>query len=1064
MVLQVRSTSVAGLPPNQQGFFKEGTRTKYQISKFMKLFSLPIFLSLFLPTANAAYRDVVIADDPVGYWRLGEPAASAMATNSGSLGPSGNGTPIQNVTFGLPGALNADPNTAANFDAAQSKIDVPFAPELNTPSFTIEAWAKVASGSSGVHRSPLASRDDNPQKGFIFYAEPGDTWQFWTGTGAQVGWNSVGGAAVELDAWAHLVGTYDGTNKLFYVNGVLVGGNQSVFTPNGARPLRIGASATESAIGDFFFNGDIDEVAVYNKVLGQDRVLAHFTSGSGGAPTAAVAPGFALQPAGRDLFKGETANLTAIATGTLPLRYQWKKDGTVIAGATNSILTLTNLQPAATGSYTVEVNNSAGTLESDPAALAVADMTKPVITQEPRARTILPGTTASFSVQAIGSTTFEYQWQFNGANVAGATNQTLTVTNATQANVGSYRVTVRNAAGATDSATVTLGFPAAATISYADTVKQDAPVGYWRLDEPSSDLPADDEIGANDGAYLNGVTLGRPGALVNDTNTAAGFSAANQAKVDVPFSEALNPPEFTVEAWARVTGGSGHRSPVTSRGDGPQTGYIFYAEPGNTWQFWIGASEPAGWVSLQGPAVQANSYAYLVGVYDGTNLSFYVNGVLRAQRTVAVFAQNTANPLRIGGGATEGDGNFFFEGDVDEVAVYNKALSEDRILAHFVAGFPLTTPPTITLQPRAQVALAGGRATFSVSATGGQPLSYQWRFNGQNIANGTNAVLTLTNVSSANVGSYSVVVSNTGGTQTSSAVNLSIPTASTRSYVELVKGDGPVAYWRLGEKTGEIAEDEIGAQDGAYLNGVTMDLPGAIPNDTNTAAHFTAAQNQKIDVPWSETLNPTNFTAELWARVTGTTGNYRSPLTSRADSPQRGYIFYAEPGNTWQFWSGKGDQTGWDNVAGPAARMNEWTHLVATYDGTTKRFFVNGMEVGSSTAAFGPNDLSPLRIGGGASEGDGNYFFEGDVDEVAIYNKALTAEQIIVHYLASQKAQGPSLGISRAQGNVVLNWGAGTLQSATAVTGPWAAVPNATSPYTVNPNELRARFFRLLVP
>jgi hypothetical protein len=1011
----------------------------------------------------AAYHEAVAPDQPVGYWRLGEPVGSTVVTNSGSLGAAGNGTPFQNVTFGQPGGVLGDANTAVNLDGAQAKIEMPFAPELNTPVFSVEAWAKVASGSSG-YRSPVASRNDSPQRGFIFYATPEEAWEFWTGTGEQVGWNATGGAPVEPDVWAHLVGTFDGTNKLFYVNGILVGANQSRFAPNEARVFRIGASANESPIGDFFFNGDIDEVSVYNHVLGADRVLAHYTAGSGLAP-ASTAPALAVQPAPElNLFKGENTALTAIATGSLPLRYQWIKDGTAVPNATNQTLVLTNLQPGASGAYIVEVSNDAGTVSSDPTQLLVADMSKPVITQEPRSRFVLPGSIASFSVAASGSTTFEYQWQFNGTNIAGATNATFAITNVMQAHLGSYRVTVKNAAGSTDSASATLSFPPAATQSYADTVKQDAPVSFWRLDESQGEVAAD-QTGVNPGAYLNGVTLGRPGALVNDTNTAAGFVQANSTKVDVPFAEALNAPQFTAEVWARVTGGSSYRSPLTSRGDGPQVGYTFYAEPGNTWQFWVGASEPAGWSALQGPAVAPNSYAHLVGGYDGTNVFFYVNGVLQAQRAV-VFAQNTLNPLRIGGGATEGDGNFFFEGDVDEVAIFDKALPEERILAHYVAGFPLTTPPAITVQPQPKFAVAGANVTFSVSASGGLPLLYQWKFNGQDILNATNSTLVLTNVSSANAGDYTVQVSNAGGNQTSSPASLTIPAPPAKPYVTLVKDDAPVAYWRLGESSGEVADDEIGTQDGAFLNGVTLGVPGAIPNDTNTAVNFSAAASQKIDVPWSESLNAPTFTAEVWARVTGGAGNHRSPLTSRADSPQRGYIFYAEPGNTWQFWSGKGDTSGWDNIAGPAVRSNEWTHLVATYDGAIKRFYVNGTEVGTSTTAFAVNDSSVLRIGGGASEGDGNYFFEGDVDEVAIYDKVLSPEQIILHYLAAQETQGgdATLQISGSQAAIVLTWQTGVLQSSPAVTGSWTAVTNAVSPYTVTaPNE-KAQFYRLLLP
>src|SRR4051812_23111698 len=101
-----------------------------------------ILLTIFPIGVRAAYQDIVKADQPTGYWRLGEPAGSAVATNLGSLGVAGNGTIFQNVTFGQPGALNGNTDTAANFDANQAKIDVAFASELNTPQFTVEAWAK----------------------------------------------------------------------------------------------------------------------------------------------------------------------------------------------------------------------------------------------------------------------------------------------------------------------------------------------------------------------------------------------------------------------------------------------------------------------------------------------------------------------------------------------------------------------------------------------------------------------------------------------------------------------------------------------------------------------------------------------------------------------------------------------------------------------------------------------------------------------------------------------------------------------------------------------------------
>ncbi len=89
----------------------------------------------------------------------------------------------------------------------------------------------------------------------------------------------------------------------------------------------------------------------------------------------------------------------------------------------------------------------------------------------------------------------------------------------------------------------------------------------------------------------------------------------------------------------------------------------------------------------------------------------------------------------------------------------------------------------------------------------------------------------------------------------------------------------------------------------------------------------------KVDIPQNADLNPENeFTVSVWANVDPAGAGHRSPVTSRDDFPQRGYIIYCEPGNTWQFWTGPG----WNNINGGAVTTGEWDHLVGTYDAATQ--------------------------------------------------------------------------------------------------------------------------------
>jgi hypothetical protein len=148
-----------------------------------------------------------------------------------------------------------------------------------------------------------------------------------------------------------------------------------------------------------------------------------------------------------------------------------------------------------------------------------------------------------------------------------------------------------------------------------------------------------------------------------------------------------------------------------------------------------------------------------------------------------------------------------------------------------------------------------------------------------------------------------------------------------------------------------------------------------------------------VNVPYSADLNPPAFTVSLWANPSSAGSDYRSPITSRGDAPQKGYILYVEPGNTWQLWIGTG--TGWDTTAGPAAQLDEWAHVTATFAGDQKMLYLNGRLVAQGTAPLSPNTQWPLRIGGGATETTvGNYFFRGLIDDVCLYNRALSAEEV----------------------------------------------------------------------
>ncbi len=178
-----------------------------------------------------------------------------------------------------------------------------------------------------------------------------------------------------------------------------------------------------------------------------------------------------------------------------------------------------------------------------------------------------------------------------------------------------------------------------------------------------------------------------------------------------------------------------------------------------------------------------------------------------------------------------------------------------------------------------------------------------------------------------------------------------------------------------------------------------------------------------IEVPYKPELNPPQFTVSCWAKVKGGQGQWRSPLTSRTakgSTDHGGYILYAGTNNQWQFWIGNGSQ--WITLTGADITLNTWTHVCATYDGSTMKLYINGELSGKPVPSkIKINTTYPLRIGTGATEGRPNYFFNGQITEVSIWNTVRSPEEIKLSM--NQRLRGDEPGLV---GYWPLNEGTGT--------------------------------------
>jgi hypothetical protein len=153
------------------------------------------------------------------------------------------------------------------------------------------------------------------------------------------------------------------------------------------------------------------------------------------------------QPQSLMVTQGQAASFFVGAIGTANLAYQWYLNGAKVGGteSTNPALALSAVSANNLGSYTVVVSNNYGSTTSVVATLSVP--VAPMITTQPQSQTVLAGQNVRLGVNATGTGPLSYQWNFNGAPVAGATDSTLTLSNVQMVAAGNYTVGVTNYAG-----------------------------------------------------------------------------------------------------------------------------------------------------------------------------------------------------------------------------------------------------------------------------------------------------------------------------------------------------------------------------------------------------------------------------------------------------------------------------------------------------------------------------------------------------------------------------------------------------------------------------------------
>jgi hypothetical protein len=362
--------------------------------------------------------------------------------------------------------------------------------------------------------------------------------------------------------------------------------------------------------------------------------------------TAPAAPMITNQPSSQTIGSGSTTTLSVVATGSLPLSYQWYQG---LSGDTSTPLgtnsgTFTTPALTTTTNYWVSVTNSVSSASSTTATITVIAAVAPAITTPPASQTIASGATASLSVVASGTAPLNYQWYqgTSGTTTTPVGTNSSSFTTPALATTTSYWVEATNSAGSVNSntatITVTVGAPSittqpvsqtigvGATASLSVVASGTAPFTYQWYQGSSGTTTT--PVGTNSSSFTTPALTTTTSYWVQVTNS-AGSVNSNTATITTTVSGSFAPAITTQPLSQAIASGSTATLSVLAGGTAPLT-YHWYQGTSGTTTTPVGTNSnsfttpplttaTSYWVQVTNIAGSVNSVTATVGIKSGTN-------------------------------------------------------------------------------------------------------------------------------------------------------------------------------------------------------------------------------------------------------------------------------------------------------------------------------------------------------------------------------------------------------------------------------------------------------------
>ncbi|HEY4249375.1 MAG TPA: immunoglobulin domain-containing protein [Lacunisphaera sp.] len=470
--------------------------------------------------------------------------------------------------------------------------------------------------------------------------------------------------------------------------------------------------------------------------------------------------GLSARAAANNIAVGQSYSLSVTADGSAPFSYQWYHDGVAMSGMTGSVYSGTAKATDA-GAYYATVSNTAGSASSDTVTLSIVSL--PVFTMQPASQTVTTGSGVTFTAAASGTPAPTYQWLKNNVNVPGATGASYSIALTTTADTGSYSVTATNTAGSVTSAAANLTVNVA-TAAPAIAVQ-----------------PASQTVTAGASVSFTASASGTPAPTYQWKLNGSAISGATSTTLSLPNVQVSNAGNYTVVATNSA--GSVTSNVATLTVNAVTVAPVITAQPGD--QTVSAGSAVTFTASASG--TPAPTYQWMkngVAISGASGASYTIGNATSASAgTYSMVASNSAGSVTSSGA----------------VLTVNAT----------------TSGPVIASQPASQAVKKGGTVTFTVVATGTPSPTYQWRKNGTVIKGATSASYTISNLSSSNAGTYSVVVTNSKGSVTSGGAVLTITSAAAAL---------PQVDFNADNKTDIVWQNVLTGEFNVwFMNGTTMD-------------------------------------------------------------------------------------------------------------------------------------------------------------------------------------------------------------------------------------------------